>query len=49
MSYVKSKDQLAIFLIKSIGSKALKNIFGKFDLGDLKTELKGECRKEEYQ
>ena len=49
MSYVKSKDQLADFLIKAIGSKALKNIFGKFGLGDPKTKLEGECRKEKYQ
>ena len=47
MSYVKSKDQLVDFLIKAIGSKALKNIFGKFGLGDPKTKLEGECRKVE--
>ena len=45
MSYVKSKDQLANFFIKAIGSKALKNIFGEFGLGDPKTKLESECRK----
>jgi hypothetical protein len=45
MSYVKSKDQLADFLIKAIGLKALKNIIGKFGLGDPMTKLEGECRK----
>ena len=48
MSYIKSKDQLADFLIKAIGSKALQNIFGKFGLSDPKTKLEGECRKVEY-
>ena len=47
MFYVKLKDQLADFLIKAISSKALKNIFGKFGLGDPKTKLEGECRKVE--
>ena len=48
ISFIKSKDQLANFLFKAIGSKTLKNIFGKFGLGDPKTKLEGECRKVEY-
>ena len=48
ISFVKSKDRLADFLFKAIGSKALKNIFGKFNLGDPNTKLEGECRKVEY-
>ena len=47
MSFVKSEDQLADFLFKAIGSKAFKNIFGKFGLDDPKTKLR-EYRKVEY-
>ena len=44
-SYVKSKDQLADFLFKSIDSKALKDIFCKFGIGDPKTKLEGSVGK----